>query len=96
MKLYATHKEALAHFATCRDYERHLGKGGDIYDNVQIGSILYTMDEYDMNGRYLTYGNKRTGMQLRVDTRNRYESKRDAKVWKWKADYYRNGIHYID
>lgn len=93
---YETHPQALAHFADCRAYQRHLRRGGEIFDNVQIGATLYTMDCYDWYGECITYGNKRTGLALRIDTANRYKSKRDALVYKYKAACWRNGIEYLD
>lgn len=96
--LYKTDKRALAHFADCREYQRHLRKGGEIYDNVQIGNILYTQDEYDMDGKYITYGNKRTGMAIRIETQNRYSEygTSDAEVRRWNSGCWRNDIIYID
>lgn len=98
MKPYATDKRALAHFSNCREYQRHLRKDGEILDNVQIGSILYTMDEYDFDGKYITYGNKRTGYSLSLETSNRYTDTgtKDAIVYRWQSGMWRNDIVYLD
>lgn len=67
-------------------------------DYLVIDSILYTMDEYDNDGKEITYYNKRTGNALRVWTDNRYhDGFGDAQV-ELLENYgvWRNDITYAD
>ena len=50
---------------------KHVYKEGE-WDYVTVHGIVYTMDEYDSDGKYLTWGNMKHNKQLRVDTSNRY------------------------
>lgn len=68
------------------------------YDYVTVGKILFTMEEYDHDGQYITYANSKHKMQLRVDTSNRYGDAgfTDAKVYLWPVEYVRDGINYAE
>lgn len=84
-------------FKDIREFQRYLRRTEDIPDNVGINGILYTQDEYDIDGEYITYYNKRTDRQIRIDTANRYKSMKDAKVWLFlNYGAYRKGIDYLD
>lgn len=83
-------------YPTVEAYQEHLQKGGAIHDNVVIEGILFTQDEYDREGRYLTYGNKRTGKGIEVETADRYMSTHDAVVTLSDSGCFRNDIIYLD
>lgn len=67
-------------------------------DNVAIDGILYTMDEYDNQGKYITLYNKRTGNQITIETEDRYRNGfNDAQVTLTENyGFYRNDITYLD
>ena len=60
-------------FKALGDAEKFIKKNG-APDNITIANILYTMDEYDLDGKIITYYNKRTGNGLEVRTANRYKN----------------------
>ncbi len=68
------------------------------YDYVTVNKVLYTLEEYDMEGDYMTYANDKHKLQLRVDTSNRYGALgfTDATVYLWPVDYVREGITYAE
>ncbi len=71
-------------------------------DNVCVAGILYTMDEYDTDGKTVTLSNKRNidGAygQITIDTSDRYSPTcyRDAIVGFTPAFGLRDGINYLD
>ena len=67
-------------FRTFQSYQNHLRKGGDFFDYVKIQKYIFTMDEYDMNGQEITYGNVKHQKTMFVKTEDRYKSKKDAEV----------------
>jgi hypothetical protein len=68
------------------------------YDYLIVGGILYTMHEYDHDGRYVTYANKKHKMMIEVTTSNRYGDTgyTDATVDVYPADYIRDDITYAE
>ena len=69
------------------------------YDYVIVGGILYTQHEYDMDGRTVTWANKKHNMMIEVVTSNRYGELgyTDAKVSIYsEAPYLRNDITYAE
>jgi len=91
------------HFKTCEDYQTFLRekyiKGSEKIDYIDIGGILYTMEEYDMEGRYISYYNKRTGLGFIVETVDRYSPLgfESALVEEpYIVGAYRNDISFID
>ena len=87
-----THK-SLKHF------EKAIRKNNKCPDIVKIGSIIYTMQEYDEQGKTITYGNKRTETGFSVETQNRYNKEigfSDAKIQEYNSWYLRNDISYYD
>jgi hypothetical protein len=91
------------HFKDEKEFETFLRtkyeKGSEKIDYVDIAGILYTMEEFDMCGRYITYYNKRTGLGFQLETRDRYSKTgfTDAKVDEpYEVGCYRNDISFID
>lgn len=69
------------------------------YDYVIVDGILYTMHEYDMDGQYVTWANKRHEKMFQVQTQNRYGDNGylDAEITDLSpAGYLRNDIIYAD
>ena len=66
-------------------------------DCIAVKNILFTMEEYDMEGKYLTWGNKKKGKTFSVLTQDRYkQGYNDARVDEIYPSYgYRNDITYI-
>lgn len=62
---YHKYSDALA-------YQKHLRGGGEIHDAVVIGGVLFTQDEYDLNGHYITYANLKHKKQMIIETSDRY------------------------
>jgi hypothetical protein len=103
-------KYALNIFDSVKDFEKFLHevyghddeyiKARGFYpsiDNVAIDGILWTMDEYDNDGQQITFGNKRTGQTMSLDTSNRYKNGYgDATVIIYEAFGFRNDINYLD
>ncbi len=104
-------KHALNTFDTYKDFEKFLqnvyGKDSDTIrskgfypsiDNVAVDGILYTIEEYDMDGRTIALYNKRIDIRMEIETEDRYKNGwHDAKVTVYK-DYgaWRNDIRYLD
>lgn len=66
-------------------------------DCIAVDGILFTMEEYDSDGRTLTWGNKRLGKNLEVMTRDRYnDGYKDAKAEIYPSFGTRNDINYLD
>lgn len=66
-------------------------------DCIAVKGILFTIDEYDGEGRTLSWGNKKKDKNLIVETTNRYrQGYNDAKVELFSSVYgFRNDINYI-
>ena len=90
------------HFQTAREFETFLQKkyrNDNKLDFVDIAGILYTMEEYDMSGKEISYYNKRTGLGFAVCTSNRYSETgfTDATLCApYQVGYYRNDISFAD
>lgn len=61
---------------------RGLAKGGNT-DVIKIGAKVFTLHEYDGDGRHMSWGNKRHDQLIGCDTWNRYQSWGDAKVFRF-------------
>jgi len=74
-------------------------KGSEKIDYVDIGGILYSMEEYDFYGKTISYFNKRTGLGFQIETSDRYSpiGFTDAEVSdEYEVGCYRNDISYVD
>ena len=72
---------------------------GNLPDTVKVDNIVYTMDSYDMDGREISYGNKRLFAGFTITTEDRYKNGfRDAIVEYAEPGYYaiRTDITYSD
>jgi len=68
MKQYEQFKSALA-------FQKHLQAGKYIPDEVIVGGILFTMDNYDDSGKEISYSNIKHQKQMLIITENRYSVK---------------------
>lgn len=89
------------HFKTAADFQQFLQtkyKKDETIDYVDIDGILFTMDEYDLNGQTMTYYNKRLDLAFEVSTSNRYQNGfSDAQVSEiYNRGSWRNDINYAD
>jgi len=89
------------HFKTVKGFQNFLQKkyrSNGTIDYIDIGGILYTMSEYDMSGKIISYYNHRTGLGFDVITGNRYrDGFTDAYIEEpYEVGYYRNDITFID
>ncbi len=67
------------------------------YDYVIVAGILYTMHEYDMEGKQVTWANKKHGKMIEVNTSDRYKNGYiDAQVLAYDAWYLRSDITYAE
>lgn len=73
-------------------------KDGEL-DYVTVGGKVYTMHEYDHDGRYIDWGHKKSDTLIRVETQNRYGSVgfKDAEVFLFENwGLWRNDISYYE
>lgn len=96
MRTYHTFKNA----ATMEKHLRTREYKEDEWDFVRVAGIVFTMDEFDSDGEYITWGNKRHDKQLRVETSDRYSKSTgftDAKVYLFcEWGLFRNDIAYYE
>jgi predicted RNA-binding protein with PUA domain len=83
-------------FRNAEGYRNNLRDNDKLYDVVQIEDVIFTIDNYDLSGKRTSYGNKRRGLAMVVETDDRYESMEDAMVYIFYTDVFRDDITYID
>jgi hypothetical protein len=103
-------KYALNLFSTHKDFEKFLreiyGKNEEYIrargfypsiDCIAIDDVLYTMEEYDMSGKQISFYNKRTGYGFTIETQDRYTSWEDAVVEEpYEVGAWRDDVNYLD
>lgn len=88
MQTYYTFKDirALERFYRNNKYiEGHL-------DIITVGNKVFTLHEYDIDGKVMSWGNKKHNQLIQCNTANRYESHKDAKFYR----FYNYGLLRID
>ena len=92
-KIYLYHE-----YETPEEYQKHLRASGKPHDAVVVAGILYTMDEYDMQGRTITYGNRKHGKAMEIATQDRYGAQgfTDVVVSCGELTSWRNDIVYAE
>ena len=86
-------------FRDAQAFEKFLQSGKTLkYDYVIVGDVLFTQEEYDMDGKTVIWANRKHEQQMSVDTSNRYGSLgyTDAKVYLYPATSWRNDIVYAE
>lgn len=86
-----------ARFKTIEEAQAYIRENGTP-DYLAIANILYTMEEYDNDGRYIDYHNRRTGNTLKVYTSDRYKlGFSDAQLELLENyGFFRNDINFAD
>lgn len=83
-------------FKTAEQFEKYLKTKETAPDYVKIENMIFTMDEYDMEGKEVTYGTKTHNKTMFLTTENRYKTKyQDVKIEIADAVCFRNGINYL-
>ncbi len=67
-------------------------------DYITFQGMLFTMEEYDMSGKEIYYGNRKHNKTMLVKTSNRYGQTKfkDAEIEVYDACSYRQDIHYAE
>ena len=80
-----------------KQFEEDLQEMDGCPDNVMINDVVFTMDEYDSDGKEISFGNKRTETGFIIHTNDRYKDGfGDAVVDKIEDSCLRNDIVYLD
>ena len=83
-------------YRTIKGIEKDIRKG-ILFDIISFKGLVYTMENYDGDGKTLNYKNKVTTNAIYVNTFDRYESFEDAVVtFEENEGCYRNDIHYYE
>jgi hypothetical protein len=78
-------------------YQAYLRADGKCHDAMIVDGMVFTMDEYDMAGRTITYGNKKHWKQITVSTSDRYDlGFSDAVVEQEEMTSYRRDLVYVE
>ena len=86
-------------YANIKDLQHDIRNNIGIPDYVCIMGVLYTMEEYDMDGKEISYVNKRTTNRIILHTKNRYSELgvSDANIELIEnSGFYRNDVVLID
>lgn len=84
-------------FNNIGSFEAYIRSFDECPDIVKIDGVFYAMDNYDREGKQITYANKRTLTGFSVFTENRYyKGFSDAKVTEIEEVSIRNDINYYD
>jgi hypothetical protein len=83
-------------YKTVSSFQRYVRKNGTP-DSVNIDSMVFTMDNYDMHGKEISYGNRAKEKSLYVETGNRYGENgfKDAICYIEDMCSYRTDINYL-
>ena len=92
---YVNEKDSFICVSDFQDYVRNNGTP----DYCVINKVLFTMEEYDNDGKEIVYANIRNGLNIFVNTKNRYDKEvkfSDARVTLETLSSTRNGFPYVD
>lgn len=68
---------------------------GGCLDYVTVSGIVYTMHEYDMDGKIITWANKKHEHMIELTTSNRYKNGySDAEIITYNPSYLRSDISF--
>jgi len=84
-------------FKTVKAFQDYVRKNGTP-DYVKVEGIVFTMDNYDGEGKEISYGNLTKHKTLLVETENRYSTSKfkDAICYIEDMCSYRTDINYIE
>lgn len=85
-------------FNTLKGFENFLRKNNFAPDFFKFRGIIYTMEQFDNQGKELSYRNKNTTNGIYVYTQSRYkEGYVDAEaLFEENEGFYRNDITYME
>lgn len=86
-------------FPTPEAFQEFLRAGKTLtYDYVIVAGVLFTMEEYDMDGKTVIWANKKHEKTMSVDTSNRYGplGYTDATVSLYPSYGFRNDVTYAE
>ena len=84
-------------FRTLTGIEREIRKAKSFPWKITYNGVVYTKDEYDDEGRCITYGNLRLGMGICIYTNDRYKYGWKDAVVNFEGCYFcRNDFPYVD
>lgn len=85
----------MKHYKTEKHFQNRLRRYGKTDDYIRVGGMLFTMEEYDRDGRTITYANRKYGKRITVETNDRYKNGfGDAVITLDDATSYRTDIYY--
>jgi hypothetical protein len=84
-------------YKNVNELQRYIRKNG-ARDYFKLNGIVYTQEEYDLEGHRILYSNKRTNTGFIVTTRDRYkEGFGDAEIeYVDEWNFFRDDMSYID
>ena len=83
-------------FKDFRELEKYIRKNKS-EDYFSVNGIVYTMDNYDMEGKEISYGNKKHNKGFLVLTEDRYKQNwKDAIIKEFEPMCFRNDISYFE
>ena len=99
-KDYKTNKKALKsceRFETIKDFRDFIIEKEECPDCIAIENIPFTMEEYDAEGKFIYYMNKKLMIEIEVEHEDRYKDFKNLKSIEVRnADSYRNDITYLE
>lgn len=79
------------------DFQVYIRQTESLPDVVQIDNMIFTMEEYDMKGKFVYYGNRKYRKQIKVETEDRYnKGMKDAVVTIYDSLSQPNDICYVE
>lgn len=84
-------------YKSFEDFKKELIKTNYSPDFVSVGGFVYTMDNYDEEGKELSFGNKKNEKGFLIKTKDRYnEGFKDAIIEEFEPCCFRNDIQYFE
>ena len=74
----------------------HTNENPALPDCLALYNVPFTMEEYDHDGKYVTYQNIKLGITIEIEHENRYNDMRELhQIKMYHTSGYRNDITYI-
>lgn len=97
---YKVKKDLLAYcekFKTIADFKKFIKEKGKTPDYIAIADVPFTMEEYDSQGKFINYLNKKLMLSIVVCHEDRYRNFKDVlSVEIDDAGCYRNDISFLE
>ena len=86
----------LKNFKNFEELQKHIRQNG-FSDYFKVNGLIYTQQEYDMQGKTISYGNKKHEKGFIVNTEDRYKKgTQDAEIELFDEWFLRNDIVYFE